>query len=88
MYKITDYTQKRAKELNLYITPSKRKNKKIDVYKDNKYLVSIGDIRYGDFPTFKEEYGAEYANRRKLAYYKRHKKDTKLAGKLAQYLLW
>jgi hypothetical protein len=88
MYKITDYTKKRAEKLNLYITPSKNPKKKLDIYKDNKFITSIGDIHYGDFPTFKKEYGAEYANRRKIAYYQRHKKDNRLKGKLAQYLLW
>lgn len=88
MYKITNHTKKRAEELNLYITPSKRKNKKLDIYKDNKFITSIGDIRYGDFGTFKEKYGEEYANRKKIAYYHRHKKNNKIAGQLAKFLLW
>ena len=88
MYKITNYTKKKANDMGLYITPSKKTNKKLDIYKDGRFLTSIGDIRYGDYPTFKEQYGAEYANRRKMAYYQRHKKDSGIAGKLAKKLLW
>ena len=31
MHKISDYSYKKAKELNVEIKPSKKKNKKIDV---------------------------------------------------------
>jgi hypothetical protein len=33
VYKITDYSYKKAKENDLTIKPSTKKNKKIDVYK-------------------------------------------------------
>ena len=88
MYKITEYTKTRAKQLGLKVLPSKIKNKKIDVYKDNKKIASIGDNRYGDFPTFQKEYGLEYATIRKNAYHNRHKKDNKINGILASVLLW
>ena len=52
MYKITQYSYDQAKKLNVSIKSSKTKNKKIDVFdRDNKKLVSIGDIRYKDYPT-------------------------------------
>jgi len=51
MYKIKKYSYDQAKKLAVEIRPSKHKTKKIDVYKDNIYLCSIGDIRYNDFPT-------------------------------------
>ena len=54
MYKIKKYSFDQAKKLNVEIRPSKHKNKKIDVYKDNLFLFSIGDIRYNDFPTYLE----------------------------------
>ena len=89
MYKITDYTRQKAKELNVDIYPSSKGTKKLDIYRDGKFVASIGDIRYGDFPTFKKVYGEEYANIRRIAYYNRHKKDIKKPrGFLTAYLLW
>ena len=52
MYQITEYSYRKAKDLGVEIYPSKRKYKKIDVYKNGKFITSIGDIRYKDFPTF------------------------------------
>jgi hypothetical protein len=89
MYQITEYTKMRAKELGLKVQPSKVKNKKIDVYKDNKKIASVGDIRYMDFPHFVKEQGLEFATKKKNAYHKRHAKDSKSGrGFLASYLLW
>jgi hypothetical protein len=52
------------------------------------YITSIGDRRYGDYSTFLESHGLEYANRRKHFYYMRHQKDTGIRGQLAKYILW
>jgi hypothetical protein len=43
VYKITNYSYKKAEENDLNIVPSKKKNKKIDVYKNGEYIASIGD---------------------------------------------
>ena len=40
VYKIKPYSYEKAKLLNVKIKPSTRKDKKIDVYKDNKYICS------------------------------------------------
>lgn len=91
MYEITQYSNERAKRLGVSIKPSDKKNKKIDVYKDGEYIVSIGDIRYKDFPTYKKEQGEEYANKRREAYKKRHEKDRHnkgTAGWFADKILW
>ena len=87
MYTITSYTKQRAKEMSVEVRSSTRKNKKIDVYKDGKYLDSIGDIRYGDYPTFIKEQGKAYADERRRLYHLRHTKNT-LGEKLAKFLLW
>lgn len=87
MYEITKYTFDKAKELGVTVKPSRRKHKKIDVYEDGKYIKSIGDIRYGDYPTFIKEYGQKYADMRRLLYHTRHRKDT-LGERLALKLLW
>jgi len=91
MYQITQYSKDKANKLNVTIKPSTRKNKKIDVYKDGEYVVSIGDRRYGDYPTFKREEGEEFANKRRMAYKKRHEKDRHIkgtAGYFADQILW
>ena len=89
MYQITDYSYRRAKELNLEIFPSKRKHKKIDVYaKDGKYLASIGDTRYLDYPSILATQGKEMANKHRRLYHARHRNDDGIAGKLALFLLW
>ena len=52
VYKITNYSYSKAEENDLNIVPSKKKNKKIDVYKNGEYIASIGDVRYNDYPTY------------------------------------
>ena len=87
MYVITPYTKAKAKKAGLVVKPSQRKNKKIDVYQGEEYLVSIGDVRYPDYPTYLKEQGAKVANERRRLYHLRHTDDS-LASNLAKYLLW
>ena len=47
-YHISNYSFAKAKLLNVDIKPSKYKNKKIDVYKNNIFICSIGD--YKNYP--------------------------------------
>ncbi len=92
MYKITQYSYDQAKKLNVSIKLSTVKNKKIDVFdRDNKKLVSIGDIRYKDYPTYILEKGIEFANERRRLYRIRHKDDLKKIGSpgyFANKILW
>jgi hypothetical protein len=90
MYKILPYTREKAKELGVYIKPSTRVHKKLDIYDGNhQYICSVGDIRYKDFPTYYKERGEEYAERRRKLYYQRHK-DYAWGSKdwYAKKLLW
>ena len=88
-YKITDYSYQKAKQLNVDIKPSTNKNKKIDVFKNNKKIASIGAIGYLDYPNFIKKNGLEYANQRKKLYKLRHKKDLNSKnGKWASAILW
>jgi len=90
-YKITEYTKARAKELNVTVKPSTRKGKKIDVYKADKKIASIGAVGYGDYGTFLETEGKAYSNERRRLYKIRHKKDISVVGSngwLANRLLW
>ena len=88
MYQISEYSYKKAKDLGVTIYPSKRKYKKIDVYKNGKYLASIGDNRYKDFPSILAKEGREIAEKHRRLYHARHRNDNGIAGKLAMYILW
>jgi hypothetical protein len=92
MYEILPYTKRKAKQLNVFIVPSKKKNKKIDVYNKRKeFIVSIGARGYGDYPTYLKYFGKEYADNRRKLYKKRHERDRHIkgtAGFYADKLLW
>jgi hypothetical protein len=91
MYKITEYTRKKAFKLKLEVKQSKLKSKKIDVYKNGVKIASIGAKGYKDYPTYIKEKGLKYANKRRKLYKIRHNKTR---GKkwsnswLADQLLW
>jgi hypothetical protein len=95
-YKITNYTKAQAKKLGVSVKPSSVKGKKIDVFKQNKKVASVGAIGYNDFPTFKrlEERGQVpkgTADKRRKLYKTRHDKDRKVKGSngfFADKLLW
>ena len=91
MYRITDYSKEKAKELNVEIKPSTRKHKKIDVFKNNKKIASIGSIKNLYYPSHILKNGLEYAHERRRLYRIRHSKDLKIKdspGFYANKLLW
>jgi len=93
MYQITDYTKRQAKKLNVDVKPSTRKNKKLDVYKNGDYIVSVGDSRYSDYPTYikTKGKGKKYADERRRLYKIRHEKTRGVVGSASWYadlLLW
>jgi hypothetical protein len=90
-YKITEYTKRKAKEYGLIVKPSKLKGKKIDVFKKDKKVASVGAIGYNDYPTYIKKKGKKYAEERRRLYKIRHKNDrTKrnTPGWYADKLLW
>ena len=42
MYKILPYTKRQAKKLGVVVKPSTNKTKKIDVFKNNKKIATVG----------------------------------------------
>jgi len=88
MYNIKQYSYDRAKKLNVTIKPSANKNKKIDVYKNGEKVASIGDINYSDYPTYIQNKGKQYADKRRALYHQRHEKDNGKNGKYAREILW
>jgi hypothetical protein len=88
-YTITNYSKQKAKEYGVIIIPSKKNNKKIDVYRDEKLIASIGAKGYKDYGKFLEENGKEYADKKKNLYRKRHRKDLNSGNGLwANRILW
>ena len=91
MYKITKYTYDKAKKIGVKVKPSTRKNKKIDVYRNDRKIASVGAYGMNDFPTYRIKYGDSYALKRRKLYKMRHTKDRRKKwtnGWLADQLLW
>ena len=89
-YNIKQYSYAQAKKLGVSIFPSKKPNKKIDVYKDGIYVCSIGDKGAMDYPSYILNDGKKYAEERRRLYHIRHKKDNKTGTKgwYALSILW
>lgn len=87
MYKVKKYHLDNARKLGVTIKPSTKKNYKLDVFKDDKYLTSIGDSRYRDYAIYLEENGKEYADERRRLYHIRHQNEG-IRGKLSKLILW
>jgi hypothetical protein len=91
MYSITNYTRKQGKKLGVIVKPSTNKTKKIDVYRKNKKIASVGAYGMNDYPTYMKKMGVKYAKTRRRLYKIRHEKDRKKKwsnGWLADKLLW
>lgn len=87
MYHILPYTKQKAKEIGVTVKPSENPKKKIDVFKNGKKIASVGATGYNDYPTYKEQNGKAFADKRRELYHMRHKNEG-LPGKLAKKLLW
>ena len=90
-YKILPHTFKQAKLLGVEVKPSTKKDKKIDVYKDNKLVASVGGLGYKDYPTYLKEDGKKVADERRRLYKLRQEKDRLVVGSNGYYadqLLW
>ena len=90
MYKIFKRQHAIAKALGVILKPSKRLNKKIGVYTpQGQKLCDIGDSRYLDYAQYLKRYGKAFADKRKDAYWQRHKKDVNTGcGYYAARILW
>jgi hypothetical protein len=87
MYKISPYAYEMAKKLGITIKPSTRENKKIDVYKNNQKIASIGSLGYPDYQSYLKTHGKEFADERRRLYHIRHPLNT-LTERLSKQLLW
>ena len=100
-YSIKPYSLERINDLNQQLNTSdfsiklsENPSKKIDVFLREKKIASIGDINLSDYPTFIEERGIEFANKRRDAFYSRFKrlpdiKDGKITPMFwSRLILW
>lgn len=90
-YNITNYTRKQAKKIGVTVKQSLKKDKKIDIYKKDKLIASVGANGMNDFPTYIKKRGLKYAKTRRRLYKIRHEKDRHekwTNGWLADKLLW
>ena len=90
-YEIKQYTIDQAKQYGYTVKLSMNKKKKLNVYRDNVKIASIGDSLYKDYPTYVQERGLTFANARRELYHNRHKKDIEKKGSpgyLNSILLW
>ena len=85
-YKIKNYTKAQAKKLGVTVKPSKVSGKKIDVFdKKGEKVASVGALGYKDYPTFMQDEGKEYADKKRKAYKARHEKDRHKRGSAGFY---
>jgi len=88
-YIISPYAYQMAKKLGIVIKPSTQKNKKIDVFENNKKIASIGALGMKDYQIYLKEEGKEFADERRRLYRLRHKKDLNSKnGYWSSKLLW
>jgi hypothetical protein len=90
-YSITNYTKSQAKKLGVVVKPSLIKGKKIDVFKNDQKIASVGALGYSDYPTYMKTKGKAYADERRRLYKIRHSKDRNVKGSDGYYadkLLW
>ena len=90
MYQILPYSYQQAKRLNVFIRPSENPKKKVDVYKNDKKVASIGDVNYQDYPHYLQKDKALAENRRRL-YRIRHSNTKNKVGSPSFYssrILW
>ena len=90
-YAIKQHTREQAKKLGVKVKPSTVKNKKIDVYKEGKKVASVGHKDYKDYPTYMQESGKKWADKRRELYKERHEKTRHKVGSNSYYadkLLW
>ena len=90
-YQIKPKQRTRAKAIGTTIKPSKNKGKKLDIFKGDKKVASIGALGMGDYETFIKQKGLEFANKRRKAYKQRHQKTRVKVGTPSYYsdrILW
>ena len=77
-YIIKPLQRTKAKNLGLTIKPSTNKKKKVDVFKGDKKVGSVGALGYNDYATYIQKIGKKDADKKRKNYLKRHAKEPKI----------
>jgi hypothetical protein len=86
---ITEYTRNQAKKFGVQVKPSKKSNKKLDVFRGDTYIGSIGAKGYSDFGIYIEGGDRKFAEERRRLYHLRQKDGPKdSSAYLSKRLLW
>ena len=90
-YQITKRQLANAKKLGVTLKSSSNTSKKLDVFKGERKVASIGAKGYNDYDLWIKKMGLQFANERRKLYKIRHannrnKKGT--AGYYADKILW
>ena len=91
MYIITNYSKQKAKLLGVDIKLSTNPKKKLDVFKNNIKIATIGDVNYDDYQTYLIKFGKSYADEKRRLYRLRHANDMNKVGSNGYYaseILW
>ena len=89
MYEILPYTQRQARRIGVEVKPSRKIDKKLDVFRGGEFISSIGSKGMGDFPTYLRTKGKEYADERRRLYHLRQADGpVDSPAYLAKRLLW
>ena len=90
-YHITKYTYRRAKQIGVKVKQSTSFAKKIDVYRHDNKIASVGARGMNDFPTYLLKNGRKMALSRRNAFKSRFEKQRHKRWSrawLADQLLW
>jgi len=90
-YTILPYTYSQARKLHVSIEESDKPKYKLKVITKDGKIVYCGASGFNDYPTYLQEYGKTFADKRRRLYKIRHEKDRHIAGTRGYYadrLLW
>jgi hypothetical protein len=90
-YAITRYSREKARKMGVTIRHSTNPKKKLDVFKGDHKVASIGARGMNDYPTYIQKFGKPYAQTRRRLYRIRHRKDSSrrnTPGWYANKILW
>lgn len=91
MYNIEPGSYMIARKLGVIIKPAKNKLKKIDIYKDDKHIATIGASGMMDYFKYLKHDGQKVASLHRQRYLMRHEKDRHILGSNGYYaskILW
>lgn len=91
MYIPTKRQISNAKKLGIKIKSSSNPKKKLDIFKNNIFVCSIGANGYNDYYVYKKHYGIQYAKQRQKLYKIRHNNYRKIKNTPSYYadkILW